>query len=149
VIDAETAAPLSGAAVVAVWSRRIVYPFHAHSVFHEACDVLTDRNGRFIVDSRSIEMNGPPGLEPPVFVVFLPGYSVYGVAGRRVSSGQPFVRGDSQSYHDVTVGLVKLKSREEQIDALGGIPYGPPADKIPRYQTLMTKEYERLWPRRR
>jgi len=148
VVDAETGMPLAGAVVVAVWTRREVFPFHAHSVFYDACDVLTDRNGAFTLDGRPIEASPPRGFEPPVFVVFLPGYSVYGAAGRKVVSGRPFIRGDSQAYHDVTIGLVKLKTREERVSALGGIPHGPPPEKIPRYQALMNEEYERLWPRR-
>jgi hypothetical protein len=149
VVDAETGMPLAGAAVVAVWTRREVLAFHAHSVFYDACDVLADRDGAFILDGRFIEARAPRGVEPPVFVVFFPGYTVYGVAGRKVVSGRPFIRGDSQAYHDVTIGLVKLKTREERVSALGGIPYGPPAGKIPRYQSLMNEEHQRLWPRRR
>jgi hypothetical protein len=129
VVDAATAAPLRGAVVVAVWTRRVVYPFHAHSVTYDACEVLTDHDGRFILDGRAVEGRRVAGLEPPTFSVFLPGYSVWGVVGRRVVSGRPFIRGDSTGFHDVTIGLVKLQTRDERLDTISGLP--APASDIP------------------
>lgn len=141
VVDAQTGAPLSGAVVVTVWTRRVVYPFHAHSVFHDGCEVLTDANGAFIVDARVIEANQSRGLEPPTFVVFFPGHSVHGVPGRSITSGIPFIRGDSQGFHNVIVGLVKLTTRQERLAAISAVrPVEMPTSRMRNLTRLVNLE---------
>jgi hypothetical protein len=141
VVDAESGAPLVGAVVVAVWTRRVVYPFHSNSVFHDACEVLTDTSGRFVVDARRIEANPPRGFEPPTFVVFFPGYNAHGALGARVTSGTPFLRGDVQAFHDVSVGLVRLATREERLSVIGAVrPAEVPATKIRNLTRLVNVE---------
>jgi hypothetical protein len=129
VVDAEAGTPLSGAVVVAVWTRRVVVPFHAHSVTHDACEVLTDRDGRFILDGRAIEQGHVARIEPPTFSVFLPGYSLWGVVGGGMIFGRSFVYGDAEGFHDVMIGLVKLQSPQERREAVSALPV--PASDIP------------------
>jgi hypothetical protein len=141
VVDAESGAPLVGAVVVAVWTRRVVYPLHANSVFHDACEVLTDTSGRFVIDARKIESDPPRGFEPPTFVVFYPGYSAHGALGARVTSGTPFLRGDIQGFHDVTIGLVRLRTRKERLSVIGAVrPAEAPATKIRNLTRLVNVE---------
>jgi hypothetical protein len=141
IVDAESGTPLAGAVIVAVWTRRVVYPFHASSVFHDACEVLADPAGRFIVDAREIETNRPRGVEPPTFVVFSPGHSAHGAFGSHVTSGTPFVRGDSQGFHDVVIGLVRLRTREERLSVINAVrPVEAPVAKTQTLIRLMNVE---------
>jgi hypothetical protein len=73
--------------------------------------------------------------------VFYPGYSTF--PPRKVTSGTPFVRGDRQGFHDVTIGLVRLATRQERLDALHAASpdLPPPPEKMPRLRQLMDKEY--------
>jgi hypothetical protein len=145
VVDAESGAPLVGAVVVAVWTRRVVYPLHANSVFHDACEVLTDTSGRFVVDARKIEASPSRGLEPPTFIVFFPGYSAHGALGAHVTSGTPFLRGDGQGFHDVSIGLVRLVTRAERLSVIGAVrPAEAPVSKIRNLTRLVNIEASAL-----
>ena len=149
VVDAETGMALAGAVVVASWPRRVVAPFGAHSEFYDACEVTTDRTGRFVLDGRAIEARGRAhNIEPPWLTVFYPGHSTF--PPRNVRSGNPFVRGDRQGFHDVTIGLVRLTTRQERLDALHtATPEPLPSpDKTPRLKQLMEREYIDLGFRR-
>jgi hypothetical protein len=149
VVDAETRLPLVGAVVVASWPRRLVFPFGATSQFYDACEVATDSDGRFILDGRNIEARGRShNIEPPWFSVFYPGYSSF--PPRKVVSGTPFIDGDREAFHDVTIGLVRLTTRQERIDALHGASPAlpPPPEKTPKLRELMNKEYVDLGIRR-
>ena len=142
VVDAESGTALVGAVVIASWPRRVVFPFGAHSEFYDACEVLTDKVGRFVLDGRAIEIRGRAhNIEPPWLNVFYPGYSTF--PPRKVTSGTPFVRGDRQGFHDVTIGLVRLATRQERLDALHAATpdLPPPPEKTPRLRQLMDKEY--------
>jgi hypothetical protein len=149
VVDAQTGAPRAGAVVVAVWSRRVVSPFHATSVFHDACEVLTDAAGHFILDGRAIENAGTPRLEPPEFRIFYPGYGVFGAVGHRAPA-YPSIDGDVTAFHAVTVRLVKLETREQRLDALSVLPYGGdvPRQRTPHLARLLDEEHRTLFPGR-
>lgn len=141
VVDAQTGAPLVGAVVVAAWMQRLAFPFGATSQFYDACEVLTGSNGRFILDGRAIEASNPK-IEAPWFNVFSPGYSVFPES--KVTSGEkPFIQGDGKAFHDVTIGLVKLSTREERLDTLRwvGPASGPPPEKTPKLRKLKEQEY--------
>ena len=149
VVDAETGSPLAGAAVVASWPRRFVFPFGATSQFYDACEVMTDSDGRFVLDGRAIEARGrSQNIEPPWFSVFYPGYSSF--PPRKVVSGRPFIEGDREAFHDVTIGLVKITTRQERIEALHGATPAlpPPPEKTPRLTEMIEKEYIDLGIRR-
>jgi hypothetical protein len=141
VVDAQSGVPLSGAVIVTAWTRRVIYPFHAHSVFHDSCEVLTDTNGGFVVDARVVEASRSRGLEPPTFVVFFPGYSAHGGAGSNATSGTSFIRGDYQAFHGVTIGLVKLTTRQERLATISAVrPPEVPASKIRNLTRLVNVE---------
>jgi hypothetical protein len=149
VVDAESGTALVGAVVVASWPRRVVVPFGAHSEFYDACEVLTNDVGRFLLDGRAIETRGRThNIEAPWFSVFYPGYSTF--PPRKVASGTPFIRGDREGFHDVTIGLVRLTTRQERLDALHSATpdLPPPPEKTPRLRQLMEREYVDLGFRR-
>jgi hypothetical protein len=149
VVDAQTGASLVGAVVVASWPRRVAFPFGAHSEFYDACEVVTDDSGRFVLDGRAIEARGRiHNIEPPRLSVFYPGYSTFPL--RKVTSGDSFIRGDREGFHDVTIGLVRLTTRTARVDALRSATPDllPPPEKTPRLKQLMEREYFDLGFRR-
>lgn len=147
VVDAERGTPLQGAVIVAVWTRRITAPFHARSETHDACDVLSAADGTFILDGRAIEQARVSNLEPPVFSVFMPGFSAWGISTARVPSRLSTIRGDVQGFHDVTVGLTRLQSREQRLELVNGLPApasDTPLERVPRLVEVWRRERANL-----
>jgi hypothetical protein len=77
VVDAETKAPLAGAVVVARWMRDRVVPMHSMSEHHAVREVVTDSEGRFVLDATDVEVGAPRRLHHPEFLIFIPGYGSY------------------------------------------------------------------------
>ena len=111
VIDADTKAPLEGAVVLAVWRHVKVYPLHSSTVLYAAREAVTNGDGRFVVDAKTIEESAPRRTLPPKFVVYLPGYAAYGVLAfpERVLRTGEFV-GDG-----ATIGLARLRAPDERL----------------------------------
>lgn len=84
IIDAETKAPLAGVVVVGVWQRDVTSLLHSRMVVHRVKEVLTEKDGTFVLHAKELEENAPEHTLHPYFVVFLPGYTVFqGVYERR------------------------------------------------------------------
>ena len=84
VIDADTKTPLSGVVVVAVWQRDTTSLLHSQVVVHRVREVLTDKEGAFVLHAKDLEESAPQHTLHPYFVVFYPGYTVFqGVYERR------------------------------------------------------------------
>jgi len=62
VIDADTKEPIEGAVVVAVWQREYDGPFEGITRFHEAKEVLTDKEGKFEMPAYIVESKEKPLL---------------------------------------------------------------------------------------
>jgi hypothetical protein len=77
VIDADTRAPLAGAVVVAYWPRDRIYPFHSVMEHYAVREVLTDADGRFVIDGGDIERSAPKRTLYPRFLIFIPGYGSF------------------------------------------------------------------------
>ncbi len=131
VLDADTQAPLVGAAVVAVWWREIVYPLHSNTVKYRAREVLTGEDGSFVLDARDVEERAPARTQRPLFVIFVPGYE-------RFERAYPKFEGPG-----ATVALRKLKSWRER-EVVGGVsPYSLSDDpfwELPHLMRLINEE---------
>jgi hypothetical protein len=127
VIDADTKEPIEGAAVVAVWGEETTTPTATHSRLKDVKEVLTDKNGEWLI-------MGPKGGEvgnikaiisvltgtyftlPPAFIVFKPGYCSWPerfgieVCKQRM---KPFSVGEGE-----TLELPTLTRREDRLKAL-------------------------------
>jgi hypothetical protein len=114
VIDADTRAPLVGAVVVARWTRDRIYPLHSLNEHYAVREVLTDSEGRFVIDARDVEENAPKRTRHPEFRIFLPGYGAYPKfqrAPRGFTGGIFWGAG-------TTVELPRLESRQQRIESL-------------------------------
>src|SRR5207253_10192749 len=114
VIDADTKQPLEGAVVVASWSHVKMYPLHSSVVRYAVREAVTDHDGQFMIDAKSVEERAPRRTLHPHFVVFYPGFATYGIIPfpERVSrQGDFFGEG-------ATIGLRPLKTHEERLRQL-------------------------------
>jgi hypothetical protein len=104
--------------------------FGHETVFLDALETLTDANGRFVLDPKSIEQSSPKWTRRPLFVVYQPGYP---------SRQATFVmRGE-------TIELRRLKTRAQRLDGLIGIrPPLTPGEKMPNLLRLINIERRAL-----
>ena len=95
VIDADTLRPIHGAVVVAKWMKTRSTPAGADTVFKDAKETLTDKNGNWSIRGpEGFEFKIIPGLlslvgvyatESPEFTIYKPGYGKYASAGSFVA----------------------------------------------------------------
>jgi len=142
VIDADTKAPLAGAVVVAMWTRDRVYPLHSVNERYAVREVLTDADGRFVLDAKDVEEGAPSRTRHPEFRIFTPGYGAF---PRYQRSPRGFTGGIFWGSGAI-VELPPLESRQDRIDNLYTVVphnFSPsPFDEIP----LLTRAFnaERL-----
>jgi hypothetical protein len=75
IVDAETKQPLEGVVVVALWTKNIRGPGGAGGNYYDSQEVLTDKDGRFTIASRTFfSLNPLVFFRGPEFVFFKPGY---------------------------------------------------------------------------
>jgi hypothetical protein len=110
VVDAQTKAPLAGAVVVARWMRDRIAPLHLMSEHHAVREVVTDSEGRFVLDATDVEVGAPRRTHRPAFLVFMPGYGSY---PRKHVSPKGFTGGIFEGSGTV-VELPRLTDREER-----------------------------------
>ena len=77
VVDADTKAPLAGAVFVALWRRDRMYPVHIVTENYAVREVVTDSEGRFLLDAKDVEEGAPRRTRRPEFLIFLPGYGSF------------------------------------------------------------------------
>ena len=120
VLDADTKAPLAGAVVAAYWVRERIYPLHAVRERYAVREVLTDIDGRFVLDATDIEENAPRRTLHPEFRIFVPGYGMF--PGRHLRP-RGFIGGVFWGTGTV-VELRRLESRADRIGSMGAVdPY--------------------------
>jgi hypothetical protein len=135
VVDAETKEPIAGAAVVAVWMRDKVYPFHSTSVFYGAREVLTGKDGQFTIDGRELEQGAPEHTLKPYFNVFSPEFAAY---RSRVFVERGFQQGLIFEGTGVTIGLPRLRTRRERLESVvSARPPAVPDEAIPHLVRLI------------
>jgi len=143
VVDAETRAPIEGAVVVASWWRDRVWPGASISERYAAREVVTDREGRFVLDATHLEEYAPGGTLRPTFTVFFPGYLVFSPLLGPAFREPGFLQGEF-SPRGVLVGLPRLKTEAERRHQVGRISprlLSPqPFSELPRFTRLLDQE---------
>jgi hypothetical protein len=128
IVDAETGQPLAGVIVLASWWRRSPGAVHERREFHEAHEVVTDADGRFVVPAVPTSATSPfARVQGPRVIIFKGGY------GQWQFRGEPPLRGsDAEQRSDwleeawkrfaregIVIELPPLKTREERRDFRG------------------------------
>ena len=147
VVDAETRAPIEGAVVVASWWRDRVWPGGTTSERYAAREVLTNREGRFVLDATQLEERAPGGTLRPTFTVFFPGYAGYPSASPRVRwifrEQNGFTEGEF-SPRGIVVGLPRLATPWVRKDHAGSLdPFSASEDpfrEVPEFMRLINRE---------
>jgi len=110
VIDADTKTPLAGAVFVALWRRDRVYPFHIVTENYAVREIVTDSDGRFLLDPKDVEEGAPRRTRRPEFLIFLPGYGSF-PSLQKAPTG---FLGNVFEESGTTVELARLGGREER-----------------------------------
>lgn len=133
VIDADTKEPIKGAVVVISWNEvRAAVP-HPHTRFKDVKETLTDKNGKWkIRGPRGIEgggflvgdilmvytlLTGKFVTEPPLFIIFKPGYCSWSVSAFGIDACKEKLRPYGIGRGE-TAKLPKLTRREDRLRAL-------------------------------
>jgi hypothetical protein len=146
VIDADTREPLEGAVVVAVWRRDRFGLVHTVSRHYTAREVLTDRDGRFVIDSTALEKQAPRRTRTPEFTIFALGYGFFPrfQARPRNYTGSVLFLGSG-----TTIELRRLddaNDRRAQISAIDPFGLSPsPFREIPHFMRLVNLERYSLY----
>jgi hypothetical protein len=156
IIDAETKEPIEGVVVLAVWQKVYATPAGDSSYFFDATEVLTDKDGKFLIP-KFRALNIIPiirRIEGPIFTIYKLGYtafsdSVYSYFNKYFPFSALRVDRDNLAElfkKGVIVELLKLKTREERIEAQGdALPLSEvPDDKMSALLNLINIERKNL-----
>jgi len=134
VVDADTAQPLVGAAVVAVWYWEGPGAGHPAERLHDAREVTTDAEGAFTLP-RTTHATTVGLVSAPYIIINYPGF-------RDHLGHDEFVPPRSTPERHRTIALTRLRTREEQLrdgaslpTLAGGVPYA----KIPNLIRLVNQ----------
>jgi hypothetical protein len=143
IVDAETGQPLSGVVILAAWWLRSPGVVHERREFHEAHEVVTDSDGRFVVPAvTTLTLNPFARIQGPDLKIFKGGYGQWQLRGeppilasdiieRNAWLEQAWQRFEGEG---VVIELPPLKTREERRH-FHGAPHPDPA--IPRERAPM------------
>ncbi len=164
IIDADTNEPIEGVVVVALYNTRSIIGGPAGLLYHtiHAKEVLTDKNGKFVVPSYTTMM-GPNSKENYTeFIIYKPGYAGYPNYERRIV---PFkfcgpeylftkevgsvglLKNDTKSV-TITFGIAKLpklNSWEERRRAVPSRPVDTTSKELPLLNKIIKQEDEWIW----
>jgi hypothetical protein len=147
VVDAETKAPLEGAAVVVLWHKKPMITMDGPKYLHKAVEVLTDAKGQFSVDaSPGIDWNPfTYVVQEPQLTIFKPGYGPFPRA--RVSPKSIREIEEALLSQGAVVELSRLKTTEElrRFTGPGDILLGIDRyERIPNLMRLINTQRKRL-----
>lgn len=132
VIDAESAQPLEGVIVVAVWDKLSPGVIHPGRDFHDALEVVTDSEGRFIIPARSLTTLNPfVNFEPRSLVFFKSAYTWSGIRNVPLYTSRDEIW-KLMEKDSATFELRPLRTKQERLNALRR-PGDVPDSLIPRY----------------
>lgn len=159
IVNEKNQEPIEGAVVVAVYKTHTIIggPAGGYSSVIKAKEVLTDKNGRFVIPSYTTIM-GPNSKEDYTdFIIYKPGYASYPNYERRIvpfklcgpeylfpreigSTG--ILKNDTKSV-TITYGIAKLpklNTREERLRATPGGPTDFGTKELPLLFKAINKE---------
>lgn len=110
VIDSDTRTPLVGAVVVAYWPRDRIYPFHSVMEHYAVREVVTDVDGRFVIEAKDVEEGAPKRTLHPRILIFTPGYGSF----PRLQSAPTGFTGGVFEGPGTVVELPRLQGREDR-----------------------------------
>jgi len=152
IIDAETKQTIEGAVVVAIWRKEYGGPVGPYSYFLDAREVLTDAKGNFLIP-KFWKLNVLPFIrwfDGPRFEIFKPGYTAFpGLDYFEKYFPQSPLRVDDDTLAEmfkkgVVVELLKLKTREERLRNIPGLPVDHSSNKLLLYDKLIQDEEQDL-----
>lgn len=120
VIDAETKEPIEGAVVLGVWRKRELFSFHPRYLFEEAKEVLTDKEGAFILPGHVMS----PSIIDPMsrnrirIYIYKPGYGSFPAFQVSPNPKQSYTKLLKPFETHALVELPKLKTREERLEVV-------------------------------
>lgn len=144
VVDAETGQPLEGVIVVAIWDKLSPGVIHPRRDFHDALEVVTDSEGRFVIPARSLTTLNPfVNFEGPETYMFKSGYGLGPI--RNLPPGGN--RDDVYKLMERDVAIFELRPLKTHAERLEGIRRRPilvPDSYLPRYLKAVGEERVRL-----
>lgn len=155
VIDVETKAPIEGAVVLAVWQKVYATPAGDNSYFFDAVEVLTDRNGEFLIPKFKA-LNMMPvirRIRGPRFTIYKPGYPTFPGFGDQYSDKyfSENLKVDADVLNElfkkgIVLELPKLKTWLERIESHELADRDIPDIKIPNLRRILKQEDDYLRP---
>ena len=159
IVDAETKQPLEGIIVVAVWWKLTGGPGGWSSQYYDSEEVLTDKDGRFTIASRTFfSLNPMVTFRGPIFTIFKPGYGEDVWPGwyteatqwspeKRKKLGQPWEFFQLEGLVLEMPRLRTIEERKKYLDRIGiDIPSMPfERKKMPLFERAIAEEREALY----
>lgn len=154
IVDAETGQPLEGVVVLFYWIKYTgSWAGWAGGEFHDSAEVVTDRDGRFVVPSRRTLTLVPWKKVARELVIFKPGYGPSRFRGATTWQQLPLEKRQAQ-YDEawkqfegdgVVIELPSLKTREERLSFLSTITWSlVPLDRTTRLREALRGERTNL-----
>ena len=175
IIDADTNEPIEGVVVVALYNTRSIIGGPAGLLYHtiHAKEVLTDKNGEFVIPTYTTMM-GPNSKEHRTeFIIYKPGYGRYpigrprdyeivdpddyfsktigtkgetywGTKEEKGSDGEIYIRRKKFYFTYGIVELRPLNTKEERLRAIPGGPTDIGSKELPLLFKAMNEENRRF-----
>jgi hypothetical protein len=155
VVSAETKQPLEGVVVLAWWTRHVRGFGGPSEEYRDSQEILTDKDGRFRIDSRwFFSLNPLVFFRGPFFAMFKAGYGDFGWPGYEGSEKWPkeeqeALRTAAQLLQRERIvlempSLLTAHQREEYLKHLSTHVSGVPLDKRPLLQKAVVEERRTL-----
>jgi hypothetical protein len=155
VVSAETKQPLEGVVVLAWWTRHVRSFGGPSSEYRDSREVLTDKDGRFTIDSRwFFSLNPLVFFRGPFFMLFKSGYGQFGWPGQFPKETQDALRTDAELLQrkGIVLEMPHLESIEQRKEYLGKLEGGylvVPIEERPLLQNAILEERRTLGSRSR
>jgi hypothetical protein len=155
VVSADTKQPLEGVVVLAWWTRHVRSFGGPSEEYRDSQEVLTDKDGRFVIESRwFFSLNPLVFFRGPFVAMFKPGYGDYEWPGYKGSETwskekRESLRTEAQllQLEEIVLEMPTLltaREREEYLKHLTGRISGIPHDKRPQMQWAVMEERKAL-----
>ena len=152
IVDAETAQPVEGVIVLAIWDKLSIGWPHPDRSFYDLDEVVSNADGRIVIPARVKAGRRPlETLRGPMIRMFKPGYGDWQFQdSAKWTDAERTTRGKAiwdQFAHDgVVIVLRRARTRDERLRALDGLLPAPeaPMEKFPRLLAAYDREIGRL-----
>jgi hypothetical protein len=150
-LDADTREPLEGVIVLALWEKRTFAWPHPDRNYHDLDEVVSDRDGRFVIPARVVASRHPFEVTiGPRLTIFKPGYGRWHFEGmpalwatdRDAAIKQSEVNRERFAHGGVVMMMPRAKTRQERKEVLDRVRPEPevPPEKYPRLLAAYNQE---------